>query len=191
MNPLHYWQYFIALESDLAETSRFVEIADDNMSTYSIEFARIILSAGSEVDVLAKVLSEQHGLGLKKPVNIDEYRKKITGKFPGFVSLSIRMPRYERELTPWRDWSNDVNPTWWSAYSAIKHERNINFKKATLANALNTVAGVFTLVCYVCQRELNGNIAEPWPKLLSLDPGLNSRIRSNLRPGWVLPDFKP
>jgi hypothetical protein len=146
------------------------------------------VSAGSEVDVLAKVLSEQHGL-INIPVNIDGYRKAITGKFPGLAFLSIHMPRYRRELTPWRDWSNDVNPIWWRAYNDIKHERNINFKKATLDNALNTVAGVFTLVCYICQKELHGNLAEPWPQLLSLDPALNSRIRSNLRPGYILPDF--
>ncbi len=189
MNPLHYWQYFVALESDLAKASRFVEISDDNMETYSVEFARLILSAGSEVDVLAKVLSDQHDL-IIVPSNIDGYRKAITARFQEFAFLSVRIPRYARELKPWREWHDGKNPTWWRAYNDIKHERNVNFKQATLSNALNAVAGVFALVCYICQKELRANLAEPWPELLSLDPELNSRIRNDLRPGYVLPDFK-
>lgn len=189
MNPLHYWQYFVALEGDLAKTSRFVEISDDNMETYSVEFARLILSAGSEVDVLAKVLSEQHRLPIK-PTNIDGYRKAITDRFRGFSFMSVRIPRYARELKPWREWHAGKNPSWWRAYNDIKHERNVNFKQATLSNALNAVAGAFVLVCYICQEELRANLAEPWPELLSLAPELNSRIRNDLRPGYVLPDFK-
>jgi hypothetical protein len=189
MNPLHYWQYFVALESDLAKASRYVEISDDNMETYSVEFARLILSAGSEVDVLAKVLSDQHSL-IIMPNNIDGYRKAITTKFQEFAFLSIRIPRYSLELKPWREWHDGKNPIWWRAYNDIKHERNVNFKQATLSNALNAVAGAFTLVCYICQKELRANLAEPWPQLLSLDPKLNSRIRNDLRPGYVLPDFK-
>jgi hypothetical protein len=189
MNPLHYWQYFVALESDLAKASRFVEISDDNMETYSVEFARLILCAGSEVDVLAKVLADQHGL-IIMPSNIDGYREVITAKFQGFAFLSVRIPRYGRELTPWREWHEGKNPAWWRAYNDIKHERNVNFKQATLSNALNAVAGAFVLVCYICQKELCGNLAKPWPQLLSLDPQLNSRIRTDFRGGYVLPDFR-
>ena len=189
MIPLHYWQYFVALEGDLAKTSRFVEIADDNMETYSVEFARLILSAGSEVDVLAKVLCDQHAL-VVKPKNIDGYRQAIVARFPEFAFLSIRVPRYGRELKPWREWANGFNPAWWRTYNDIKHERNVNFRKATLEAAIASVAGVFSLACYICAKELRANLTEPWPQLLSLDPTLNSRIRNDLRPGYVLPDFQ-
>ena len=57
---LHYWQYFAALEADLAATARFVELASANMACYSVEFARILLTAGSEIDVLCKVLCQEH-----------------------------------------------------------------------------------------------------------------------------------
>ena len=53
---LHYWQFFLAIEADLANTARYVEFADQNMGTYSIEYVRILLSAGSEVEVVAKLL---------------------------------------------------------------------------------------------------------------------------------------
>jgi len=40
-----YWDYYMSLENDLIATRRFVEFSDKNMSTNSIEFARIILAS--------------------------------------------------------------------------------------------------------------------------------------------------
>jgi len=45
-----HWQYFIAIESDLENTARYVEVAEDNFGTYSVEYSRILLSASSEID---------------------------------------------------------------------------------------------------------------------------------------------
>lgn len=186
---LHYWQYFVTLESDLAKATRYVEITESNMPTYSVEFARLILSVGSEIDVLAKVLCDQNQLPVS-PQNINGYRKAITGRFPRFIELQVRVPRYGLELLPWLDWRDEENPEWWRAYNDIKHERNINFHKANLKNALHSMAGLFVLVCYICHQELRVDKAGPWPELLSLDPSLSSRIRGDLRPGHVLPDFR-
>jgi hypothetical protein len=190
-NPvsLHYWQYFVALESDLAGTTRFVEPVASNMTCYSIEFARVLLTAGSEVDVLCKVLCTQHGL-TPTPENINGYRGAITSRFPGFTKLEILVPRYNLSRFPWQSWESGITPNWWRAYNSVKHERQNNFPSANLANALNAVAGLFVLVSYVCQAELSGRTASPWPQMLTLDPNLSSYIRTNLRPGHVLPDFK-
>jgi hypothetical protein len=186
---LHYWQYFVALEADLERTTRFVEPTEENFGTFSVEFARILLAAGSEVDVLAKVLCETHGLVIT-PKNIDGYRAALVPHFQGLSNLQIQVPRYTLALLPWQDWSDGKNPTWWRAYNDVKHERGKNFQSATLFNALNAVAGVFVLACYLYHRELRANTTRPWPVLLSLDPQFNSRERSDLRPGYILPDFR-
>jgi hypothetical protein len=40
INRTHpYWQFFIALESDLDDTTRYVECCEDNFKTYSVAFA--------------------------------------------------------------------------------------------------------------------------------------------------------
>ena len=187
---LRYWQYFLALESDFTSTTRFVEVADANMHTYSIEFARLILTAGSEIDVLAKVLCQRHGL-VVTPSNIDGYRQAITARFSGFTTLEIRLPRVAMTILPWSDWSSSTNPSWWRAYNDIKHERNANFPKASLHNALYCMAGLFTLVCYCCEREVMGRIAQPWPQFFSLDPALSGVEGSDYRSGYKLPDFSP
>ena len=51
-----YWQFFVALESDIEATTQYVECYEANHNTYSVAYAQIILSAGSEVDVVSKLL---------------------------------------------------------------------------------------------------------------------------------------
>jgi len=44
MQRIH-WNYFFAIEDDLATLSRYVEFHEDNFTTYSIEIARILMTA--------------------------------------------------------------------------------------------------------------------------------------------------
>jgi hypothetical protein len=187
---IHYWQYFVALEADLAATARYVEPTSANMACYSVEFARILLTAGSEVDVLCKVLCQEHKL-LVSPVNINGYRAAITKRFPGFTKLEILAPRYGLVRLPWQQWDQNSNPNWWRSYNDVKHERQGHFASANLGNALDAMAGLFVLVSYLCEEELRARTALPWPQMLTLDPSLSSDIRTNARPGHVLPDFAP
>lgn len=160
------------------------------MTCYSIEFARILLAAGSEVDVLCKVLCKEHQLPVR-PANIEGYRHAITARFPGFTKLEIQVPRYNLLLLPWQQWEQSKTPHWWRSYNNVKHERHGHFANANLGNTLDAVAGLFTLVSYLYGKELRARTAQPWPQMLTLDPSLSSDIRTNSRPGHVLPDFEP
>ena len=185
----HYWQYFLMIEDDLAATARYVEFDQSNMETFSAEFSRIILSAGSETDVLAKVLCDQHTLKAKNGKSVDgiaDYRETIVPRFQGFTKLEIWAPRMEMRTLPWSNWDKGLSPKWWTEYNEIKHKRHRNFAKANLRNAIDGVAGLFVMVAYVCQHELRGNRLAPMPKMLSLDPELSSRVRSDLR---ACPEF--
>jgi len=160
------------------------------MACYSVEFARLLLAAGSEVDVLCKVLCEKHELRVR-PINIEGYRTAITARFPGFTKLEIQVPRYKLVRLPWQQWEQDETPNWWRSYNRVKHERHGYFANASLGNALDAMAGLFTLVSYLYEKELRARTAQPWPQMLTLDPSLSSDIRTNSRPGHVLPDFEP
>ena len=63
-----HWHYSVALSEDVERTARFVEPAADNFKTYSIEFARLYLATGSEIDVVAKLLCEKAVSGGAKVV---------------------------------------------------------------------------------------------------------------------------
>jgi hypothetical protein len=206
-NLLH-WQHFTALESDLSAAFRYIEPEGANMDCYSTELSRILLAAGSEVDVLCKVLCEAHSVRVVAPnagghpnsrhPNIKDYSKAITSRFPDFTKLKVFIPRYGMTLEPWISWDQPdpnlpgcrVSPAWWTSYNDVKHKRHTDFHKANLRNAIDSMAGLFVLVCYICNQEIKDLTAKPWPQLLDLDPGLSSRLKNDKRPGHILPDFR-
>lgn len=147
-----HWQYLITLDSDLHKCSRFVYINKQNFKTYSIEFVRILLAVGSEIDVVAKILCNSID-STKSCKNIDDYHRIIVNKFPRFSSMIIDIPQYELQLTPWKEWSQDENPDWWRAYNDVKHKRHNHFADANLENTFNAVAGLFVVIWYLHHEE--------------------------------------
>jgi hypothetical protein len=161
-----HWQYFLAIESDLDKTARYVEVSSDNFGTYSVEYARILVSASSEVDVISKLYCQKL-TPLASYENINDYRTCIVSEFPRFPSFKVSIPRYGLERKPWQKWDEGENPPWWKSYNKVKHERHNYFGDANLENALDAVAGLLCLmIAYYRERiwELS-----PWPKLLHVE----------------------
>lgn len=59
----HHWQYFLALENDLINVSRYIEFSgvDNpkaiNARVHSLELARILLMASAECEVILKIIT--------------------------------------------------------------------------------------------------------------------------------------
>jgi hypothetical protein len=169
--PPPYWEYFLALESDLAKCSRYVEFLPDNYQIYSIEFARIIMAASSEFDTIAKEIC--NSLGNKNPKNVIDYRNTILNKHPCFCDYKIAIPKYNIDgFAPFENWKipknsngNYTNPTWWTEHNDIKHNRveSSNFKKANLKNAIHSIGGLLTSLIYLyglkCPEKLKMEIS--------------------------------
>jgi hypothetical protein len=181
-----HWQYFLAIESDVEITTRYIQPTRDNFNTYSIEFARILLSAGSEIDVVAQVLCRKLD-GQSGADNIEKYREQITAKYPLLPTMRVIVPRYGFYLEPWRDWERGKTPLWWRSYNKVKHERDAHFSDANLQNTLLAVAGLFCLVLYYYQPALYANELKPWARLFTLtkEPGYLM-----LEQNYELPDFR-
>jgi hypothetical protein len=180
-----HWRYFLALEADLESTTRYVEPTRNNFPTYSIEFAHILLTVGSEVDVVAQALCRQVD-PVSPASNIQEYRKKICSTFPRFPTMRVLVPRFALLFEPWREWDRMKTPLWWQSHNKIKHERDTHFPEASLENAFTAVAALFCLVLYLYQRALYSNELNPWTRLLTLEkePGYLM-----LEQNYELPDF--
>lgn len=145
-----HWEYFLSIEADLASCARYVEFHDDNFSTYSVEFARVIIASGAEFDVVAKRLCARIDPAAKKPERINEYYSIITAKYPKFVDHVVHIPRFKMELKPWQSWTLDSAPHWWSrGYNKIKHERDTHFREANLENAIYSTAGLLLGIIYL------------------------------------------
>ena len=142
-----HWNYFIALDQDLEQTSRYIEFDKWNYKTYSIELAHLLLASASEVDVIAKEIC--HYLdSTKQAENICQYRKIIRQNLPIFEKESVYVPRFNLKLHPWTNWKRDKTPLWWRSYNNVKHNRNEHFSEANLKNVLNAMGGLLVAVFY-------------------------------------------
>lgn len=145
--PKHHWNYFLAIEKDLENISKYIEFCDDNLKTYSIALTHILLSASSEVDVVMKQLCALVDES-NKTKNIDQYRMVIKDKLPIFIYEEVKISRFGTVLKPWDNWLGDVNPDWWKSHTDVKHQRNDYFKEANLKNTLNAVGGLLISIIY-------------------------------------------
>lgn len=147
-----HWQYYLSLVDDVDHVSRFVDLAEDNYATYSTEFTRLLLAAGSEIDVVAKLLCASVEPG-SKAGTIIEYATTLLRTYSGLIFVEVSIPRSGISFVPWRGWTPGRAPTWWSSYNNVKHERNVYFKEANLGNVLHAVAGLCVLVCYLHYKD--------------------------------------
>lgn len=142
-----HWNYFIALEQDLAKVSRFIEFSEANFNTYSIELAHLLLATSSEADVVLKALCNKKNPN-KNHHDINDYKDTIKAELPELIEEKSFIKRYGLELKPWSTWKGEDNPLWWRSYNNVKHQRDTHFKDANLKNTLNSVAALSLVVLY-------------------------------------------
>lgn len=142
-----HWDYYLALENDVEKLARYIEFDESNFETHSIELARLLLAASSEVDVVMKGLCKYLSPGFKGE-NINSYKEIIKEHFSMLIDKQVISDRYGLTLAPWSNWNGEKNPLWWKSYNDIKHERSIHFSKANLKNVLNSIAGLFVVNIY-------------------------------------------
>ena len=141
-----HWNYFISLERDLENLSRYIEFAEANYQTYSTELVRIYLAAGSEIAVLLRQLCNLVAPEVKVE-NIKGYRKIITEHYPEIAKEKVYIRSYTLTFEPWKDWQNDIasmepNPEWWTAHNKVKHRRHMAYPQANLKNVMDAVAAL-------------------------------------------------
>lgn len=172
-NSKIHWNYLIALEQDLETVSRYIEFNESNFDVYSIELARILFAAASEVDVMAKLLCKRL-MPNAKCEDINDYRKILLDKLPEILTIEISIDRYGLSSKPWENWNlqDGSNPDWWLAYNKVKHERDIYFNKATLKNAINSLGALLILVYnyYSYQMSDDGVRLSPKDTMQRLEP---------------------
>lgn len=164
-----HWNYLLALDADLVNVSRFVEFHKTNFDCFSIEIARLLLTASAEVDVVCKQLCKAIDPA-STAENIHEYRDAIRPVYPRIPKFKVAMPGFGLILRPWDEWRKKTGvPVWWTAHNKVKHQRDAHYEKASLQNALNSVAGLFVLVLYLYKEKARLGELVPSPQLLRAD----------------------
>ena len=163
-----HWRLFLDLEVELVALSRYLEFNEQNFDAYSMRLASLLLSAGSEVDVVAKLLCKKL-LPTSKPRHIGDYGRTIGSRIPEVGKFTVHMPKFGLSLNPWESWggSSRKSPDWWKCHNQVKHERNKHYNKANLKNTLNAVSGLFVLLLFLYEEmAVEGNLG-PNPVLLT------------------------
>lgn len=169
-----YWQHFLALEADFAATARYVEFTEENFGAYSVEFAKLLLAVGSEIDVLCKVICEKLDSTAKRE-NIKHYRACFT-KHTKIVDEDVLIRRYNLVFRPWSEWKSESCPSWWNSYNSVKHQRDLCFSEANFQNCANAISALFPLVIYCHTAENSPDKLEPYPILLGRDKEPGYRV---------------
>ena len=134
-----YWRYYLLLEEKFRQTINYVELSEDNFSTYSIEYAYLLQSIGGELDTFFKVYC---GFPLNdRNKDMRDYRNTTIANYPGIVSQKVSVQEYGLELQPFKAWSHG-SVEWWSAYNSLKHNRSQNIKCASQKNVLNALSAL-------------------------------------------------
>jgi hypothetical protein len=166
-----YWNYFLSIEEDFLRVSKYVHFNTANNGCYSIEFARLILAACSEVDVVAKALTTL--LTGASTESITQHMNALMPKLPDIPDRKVSMDRFGMDVMPWDNWQKNKSPDWWGSYNNIKHHRAEHFQEANLENAFRAVAGLFLLLIYYL-RHTGVEHIYPVPRLLSTEDDLAS-----------------
>lgn len=162
------WNYFRSLTKQFQQTELFVDHSMDskgdmiNGSTFSNEFAKLLLLSASEFEVIAKTLCNESGKIISDKANIIEISKTILMLYPKIINTEIQTPY--KIITPLSQWaldknnpSNVIGIPWWTDYNKIKHDRLKHFPKANLINCINALASLMIMELYLSQKVL-GNL---------------------------------
>ena len=161
-----HWNYLLAIERDVERLSRYIEFDKRNFDCFSIEIARVLLASGAEVDVVCKQLCRVLN-PTSSASNINAYRDEIKTAFPTMPQFEVLISRFGLTLTPWDEWSKpDGVPFWWTAYNKTKHQRDSEYHRASLKNALNAVAGLFVAVLHLYKDKARAGELLPPAQLL-------------------------
>src|SRR5688500_7110661 len=145
--PKHHWNYFLAIERDLENISRYIEFANANLETYSVELTHLLLSASSEVDVVMKQLCSLLD-PTRQTNNIDDYRAVIQATLPSLIGEEITIERYGLKFKPWINWNGTTNPDWWRSHNNVKHQRNNYFHEANFKNKIYSIGSLLLTIVY-------------------------------------------
>ncbi|MEA5050755.1 MAG: hypothetical protein VB021_04695 [Oscillospiraceae bacterium] len=142
------WNYYLSLERDLANTSRYIEPVGQEC-VHSFEFTKLIILACTEVESVFKWLCAEID-GTRGCGNIADYKQVILGKYPRIVDASVTISRLGRSITPFEKWDSE-KLSWWDAYTQVKHNRGKNFGDASYINAVLSLSGLYILIFYLAK----------------------------------------
>lgn len=135
---------FELLIDELTNVFKVIEPLPDNKNTYGHQLRNILILACTEVENLLKSFLKVHGYAKEGNFTITDYW--LANKYLHLSKTYSYFLRYNSWgfANPFEAWEAEkyVQLPWYAAYNHVKHDREGNFKEATLENAVLSVAAV-------------------------------------------------
>ena len=156
-----YWKSYIDLELDFLSSKKYLRICDSNLKTHSTFFLDLILSLGSEIDILFQFICHLYGDDTSK--TITGYKGTLNREIPNICSEQASL--YDGISNPQIPFKNlnSSTPDWWLIYQEIKHndrekDSEVNGNKiyvnANLENVLLCLGALYILL-QLCNKKIN------------------------------------
>ncbi|WP_243317293.1 hypothetical protein [Geothrix paludis] len=140
---------FALLEKDLLNLFDYIEPADENLATHSMQLHALLLRACNEFEANAKAILRANNYlrAVQDKTNITDYHKIESSS--RLSEYTIKLPIWKGRFStfsPFQNWKHNHSLTWYQSYNNVKHNRSINFLNANLENTLLAIGGVFVIL---------------------------------------------
>lgn len=142
------WNYYLSLEKDLDNTSRFIEPRGQE-NVFSFEFAKLLVLSCTELESVLKLLCYERSGETKG--NFGEYKETILTHYPKIVFAEVSIARWGETIRPFGGWDKG-KLSWWDAYGNMKHNRKDNFTEATYKNVVYALSALYISIFYLSQE---------------------------------------
>lgn len=164
-----------------------VNPCEANLFVFGHEIRNVLILACTEVESQLKGILISNDI---YPLNKKEYTTKDYVKLLDHLKLkayTIELAYFPElnSISPFKGW-NEKNPSeslsWYNAYNAVKHDRENNFEKATLQNAINAISAM----CVLLLAQYGSNIPY-WKDLIGNFFEINSKPSWHFRDCYIPP----
>ena len=136
------------LSRRLDDIFRVVEPDDRNLGVFGHELRHVLILACTEVESgLKAVLKANNVRPTRRNYELPDYWKLVAPmKLDHWSAVINHRAHHCSKLEPFKGWTKNSPPAWWTAYNRVKHDREANLVEATLGHALNALAGVWVVI---------------------------------------------
>lgn len=182
--PYVHWEFYLDIESDLLRTAKYVDFCEDHRKVYSVAFARTLISASAEFEVVCKAVCETIKLSKKLPAQckIHHLRDAMSIWDKDFQVAAVRTKSGRFIVRPFSGWFPDGQLSWWKAYNDVKHARHEKYLNGNLENALYSAAALFLMNVVLANRHGNIDLKPRSRLFLPILPGNHDPRYSILNP---------
>ena len=118
-----YWRYYLSLERDFIQMTRYIGLYEENFKVFSDEIHKQLISVGVEFENISKIICEVRNIGLPDRANITHFKQWIPlGEIKVITIYSLS----QFILSPFKIENGEIQWKWWNSYNSIKHNRFVN-----------------------------------------------------------------